>query len=175
MSRARALLLSLTLLAPATAHAQAASEAAVKAAFLVKFGAYVSWPETEGPITICAVGRDGPGAALERAAAGQQVDGRAIEIRKLDAIDRNSGCDIAYLAGSASQPVAAAMAALRSTPVLTVTDSRWSKVRGMVHFQIASSRVRFHIDERAAAESRIGISSKLLALALSVRMRTNGG
>jgi hypothetical protein len=41
----------------------------------------------------------------------------------------------------------------------------------MIHFQVAQSRVRFHIDDRAAAESKLDISSKLLALALSVRGR----
>jgi hypothetical protein len=41
----------------------------------------------------------------------------------------------------------------------------------MIHFQIASNRVRFHVDDRAAAAAGLGISSKLMALALSVRTR----
>ena len=164
-------LLPIALLAPAIARAQSASETAVKAAFVAKFGAYVSWPGADGPIVICAVGRDVLGDALDRAVAGQQINGRPLVVRKIDAVDRNSGCAIAYLAGSAQQSVPAGLAALRSAPVLTVTDSRWSSARGMIHFQVAQSRVRFHIDDRAAAESRLDISSKLLALALSVRTR----
>lgn len=172
MSRRRVLwLLPFALLAPWVAHAQGASETAVKAAYLAKFGAYVNWPAPSGPIVICAVGRDVFGNALDQAVAGQQIDGRPLVVRKLDSVDADSGCTIAYLAGSAHQSVPAALAALRSTPVLTVTDSRWSSARGMIHFQVAQDRVRFHIDDRAAAESRLDISSKLLALALSVRAR----
>lgn len=172
MSRRRALwLLPIALLAPALARAQGPSEAGVKAAYLAKFGAYVTWPAASGPLTICAVGRDVLGDALDRAVAGQQIDGRPLVVRRLDSVGRDSGCSIAYLAGSSRQSVPAALAALRSAPVLTVTDSQWSNARGMIHFQIAQDRVRFHIDDRAAADSGLGISSKLLALALSVRAR----
>ena len=170
IARAALWLLPLALLLPATAHAQP-SEATVKAAFLVKFGAYVQWPQAEGPIRICAVGRDVFGDSLDQAGAGQQIDGRNVEVRRIDAIGPDSGCDIAFLAGSTTQSVAAGLAAVRAAPVLTVTDSRWSSARGMVHFEIAQSRVRFHIDDRAAAGSGLGISSRLLAIALSVRAR----
>lgn len=166
-----ALILALALLAPTLARAQGPSEAAVKAAFLAKFGAYVEWPRGSGPITLCSVGRDVFGAALEQAVAGQQIGGRPIELRRLDTVAAGSGCSIAYLSGSASQTVPAALAALGTSPVLTVTDGRWSNVRGMIHFQIASNRVRFHIDDRAAAARGLSISSKLLSLALSVRQR----
>jgi hypothetical protein len=164
-------LLPVALLAPAISHAQSASETAIKAAFLAKFGAYVTWPDAGGPIVICAVGNDALGNALDRAVAGQQIDGRPLVVRKLDSVDRGSGCSIAYLAGSSRQSVAGALAALRSAPVLTVTDSRESNARGMIHFQIAQNRVRFYIDDREAAQSRLDISSKLLALALGVRAR----
>lgn len=172
MIRRFALILLLALLAPAAARAQGASEAAVKAAFLAKFGAYVTWPGGAGPITLCTVGRDVFGGALDQVAAGQQINGRPVVVRHIETVDRGSGCAIAYLAGSARQPVPAALAALRSTPVLTVTDSRWSNARGMIHFQVAQNRVRFHIDDQQAADGGLGVSSKLLALALSVRQRT---
>lgn len=166
----RALILSLASLTPSTGIAQP-TEVLVKAAFLVKFGAYVTWPVADGPIIICAVGRDMLGTALEQAARDQTIDGRTVVVRRMDSVERDSGCTIAYLGGSASQPVAASLATLRATPVLTVTDSRLSNVRGMIHFQLVQNRVRFDIDDQAAAQSGIEISSKLLALAVSVRAR----
>jgi hypothetical protein len=167
----RALIWLAALCAPMPALAQAASEAGVKAAFLVKFGAYVGWPPAAGPIMLCLVGRDVFGSALDRAAAGEQIDGRRVEVRRMESISRESRCDIAFIGGSARQPVPAALAVLRGAPVLTVTDSRLGNARGMIHFQLSESRVRFHIDDRAAAGAGLGISSKLLNLALSVRMR----
>jgi hypothetical protein len=163
--------MTLALLAPSLARAQGPSEAAVKAAFLVKFGAYVGWPASSGPVTLCMVGRDALGGALDAAAQGERINGRPVRVRSLETVTQASGCDIAYLAGSPRQSVPAALATLKGVPVLTVTDSRWSNARGMIHFQVAQSRVRFHIDDRAAGESGLGLSSKLLGLALSVRPR----
>jgi hypothetical protein len=171
VKRARLLPLFLAL-AGAPAHSQPTSEAAVKAAFVVKFGAYVDWPAAAGgPFAVCLVGDDALGAALERAAAGQQVAGRTVTVRRLARLDRGSGCAVAVVAGSTTQQVPAALAAAAGEPVLTVTDARWGSARGMIHFEIAANRVRFHIDERMAAASGLSISSKLLALALSVRSR----
>jgi hypothetical protein len=56
--------------------------------------------------------------------------------------------------------------------VLTVTDaSTDGRVRGMIHFVVVDNRVRFHIDQVRASESGLAISSRLLALALSVRRK----
>ena len=46
---ARALLAASLCVAAAAAFAQAASEAAVKAAFLFRFAAYVEWPQASFP------------------------------------------------------------------------------------------------------------------------------
>jgi hypothetical protein len=159
------------LLAPAPALAQSSREAAIKSEYLVKFGAYVAWPPGTGPVKLCVVGRDVLGRSLAAAAAGRSIAARPLVIERVDAVSGQSDCAIAFIVGSARQSVPAALEALRSLPVLTVTDSRWNKARGMIHFQIAAGRVRFHIDDRAAGESGLGISSKLLGLALTVRPR----
>lgn len=172
MTPVHALIFLTALSAPGLAYAQNASETAVKAAFLARFGAYVGWPPGAGPLTLCIVGRDVLGSAMDQAVAGQRIDGRPLQVRRIETITLASGCEIAYLTGSARQSVPAALSGLGSAPVLTVTDSRWSNVRGMIHFQLAASRVRFHIDDRAAAASGLSISSKLLGLALSVRQRS---
>ena len=44
-------------------------------------------------------------------------------------------------------------------------------LRDGVHFAVIGGRVRFHIDDAAAAASGIGVSSRLLALAVEVRQR----
>jgi hypothetical protein len=56
--------------------------------------------------------------------------------------------------------------------VLTITDSaRNARAKGIVHFVLRDNRVRFEIDEQAAAENGLVISSKVLGLAISVRPR----
>jgi hypothetical protein len=167
-----ALLLLLILSVEGGAFAQSATDTSVKAAFIVKFGGYVGWPaDAGGPLTLCVVGYDPFGPALDRAAAGQQVNGRPVQVRRLPRIEKDSACALAFVGGAPVQDVASALSSVSGKPVLTVTDSRLGPSRGMIHFQVDRSRVRFHIDEKRAAACGLTISSKLLALALSVRSR----
>lgn len=155
--------------AAATARAQAPTlELAVKANFLAKFPAYVGWPAaSEAPMTLCLVGDAPFGRLVDDAVAGQRIDGRAVTVRRVAAIAPDSGCDIAFVAGSRQQSVRAGlMAAARGT--LTITDQRRGSDRGVIHFVVSGGRVRFHIDEAAAGRHDLTVSSKLLSLALSV-------
>lgn len=163
------------------ARAQDSLEYPVKAAYLYKFGPFVEWPPTAvggpvEPVNLCVVGHDPFGRLLDQTVDGKTVGARPIAVRRLQRLDRGSGCHIAYVSGSSSQSVAAALAAADGAGVLTVTDaSRPGAARGMIHFVVRDDRVRFHIDDRAAARSGITISSKLLSLALSVRSRRARG
>lgn len=156
--------------APATAG-EPSLEYPVKAAFLYQFGSFVEWPsgampEGRSAVQICVVGRDPFGTALDRVVRGQTLKGRPILVRRLGVIGRGSACDIAYLGGSLDQPVSAAAHALAGEPVLTVSDAESAGV--IVQFLVRANRVRFRIDQRAAAASGLRISSKLLNLAVEV-------
>jgi len=141
----------------------------VKAGFLVKFGAYVAWPAAAlpdgAPLTICTVGDDPIGALVDSAAQGQTVGGRAVQVRHLDSVDRDSGCQIAFLADGVSSD------AIRGAPVLTVTDGAGAARRGMIDFTLVDGRVSFSIDQAAATAAGLTISSKLLQIAASVRQQ----
>jgi len=180
MRSALALLLAAGLLAAITADVREARaqpmEAAVKAAFLPKFAPYATWPSTwapagGSPLVLCIVGRDPFGALIDEAVEGARRDASPIVVRRLARVERSSGCHIAYLGGSPVQPVTAALAAIAGAPMLTVTDARVGRDRGMLHFELRDGRVRFHIDDAAAARAQLGVSSKLLSLALTVRQR----
>jgi hypothetical protein len=78
-----------------------------------------------------------------------------------------------FVTGSAEQPVAQALAAVRGTPVLTVTDGQTvADALGIINFVLADGRVRFEIDQGSAAGNGLTISSKLLSLAEQVRNRS---
>jgi len=149
-------------------------EYTVKANYLYKFGEYVEWPATafasaDSAMKICIVGHDPFGAALDKAVAGQRVGERPITVLRMDTVTKESGCQIAYLGGSDAQSVAQAADEVRGAGVLTVTDSVQGDTAGAVHFVIAGNRVRFNIDEQTAVDNGVGISSKLLSLAASVK------
>jgi hypothetical protein len=172
----RAVTIVVAILAAASAKADNL-EYAVKATFVPKFAPFVQWPPEalgppEAPFVICTQGQDPVAAIIDRAASGQGAWGRRIIVRRLAAVGPQSGCHIAYIAGSPNQSIDQALAALRGAPVLTVTDNGAAKGgRGVIDFVLVAGRVGFDIDERAAAGCGLSISSKLLSLARSVNRR----
>jgi hypothetical protein len=154
-----------------------ALEPAVKAAFVSKFAPFVEWPAkafgaADAPFVICVQGEDEVADLIERAAKGNTAWARAIVTRRIQIVSDETGCHIAYLAGSQSQSIRSALAALRKAPVLTVTDgAARDEHAGMIDFVLVAGRVSFDIDEQQAAESGLSISSKLLSLARNVNRR----
>jgi hypothetical protein len=150
-------------------------ELAVKATYLYKLAPFVSWPANayagpNAPLTICVQGADPFGPMLERATSGQAVGGHPLEVRRLARLDANSGCHIAYVAGGAAQSQAQALSAVEGAPVLTVTDEgRGGPAKGIVNLLIEAGKVRFSIDAGQADRNGVAISSKLLALAVTVK------
>lgn len=151
----------------AAAAAPADLEYSVKANYLVRFAAFVEWPasafaDSQTPVSICVLGRDPFGPALDRAARAQTARGRALAVRRPATAEAAANCHILYLGRGA--PAIEARSGL-----LVVTDAAVSERRGMIHFVISDARVRFHIDLQAASRERLSVSSRLLNLALSVQ------
>ena len=157
-------------LASGLARAQRpAIPAAIEAGYLPRFAPFVVWPPQawgapDAPLVICVQGADPFGDTLDRASAGQRMGSHPIVVRRIDALSADSGCQIAYVGGSPSQPAAAALKAVAQAPVLTVTDEDSRGGKGIVQLFWTSGRVRFTIDADMAARAGLGISSKLMAL-----------
>lgn len=159
-----------------SAPAYAASEYAIKAAYLYKFAAFVEWPSASfaaanSPLNLCIVGFDPFGAQLDNAVANQRIGDHPIVARRLERAHPDANCHIAYIGGSKAESVAEGLATLRGSQTLTVTDQSMGSARGAIHFVVKDQRVRFHINDEAAEQNRLSISSKLLRLALTVRPR----
>jgi hypothetical protein len=169
-----ALVALVALTSSSAAAAPQPSETAVKAAFLPKFAGYVSWPAhvhlaPGAPLNLCVIGSDPFGRMIDTAARGQQVGGRPLAVRRLSGSDGIDGCHLAFVQGPSPKATGQILAALQGKPVLTVTDSRAGPQRGMIYFVVEGGRVRFHIDQAAAAQAGLSLNSRLLAIALSVR------
>jgi hypothetical protein len=170
------LVLSMSCGAAASAE-DASLEAKVEATYLSKFGNYVEWPDSAfpspaSPFILCVAGEDRFGEALDQAADGQRVGQRSLVVRRLKTVAKESGCQILYVDGADVRTVTQALDAVRGAAVLTVTDVTAATTAGVIiRFVIKDSRVRLDIDDQAAAQGGLTISSKLLSLALSVRSR----
>jgi uncharacterized protein DUF4154 len=174
LRRALASALALCLAAQLATAAPPAPELAVKATYVAKFAPFVVWPEAtfaapDAPLVLCVQGDDPFGDTLDRLTAGERVGAHPVIVRRLPRLDPDSGCHIAYLAGSSLQSPAAALKVVEGQPVLTVTDAEAGGEKGIVHLVLIGGRVRFMIDAGKAGQSQLGISSKLLALAVEVK------
>jgi hypothetical protein len=162
------------------AAADNAIEYEVEATYLYKFAPFVDWPaaayqSATSPVNLCVVGDDPVASVVGKAAAGQSVGPRPLVVRHLALAEPDAGCQIMYIAGSDAQSVAQALAVMKSAPVLTVTDEAAHPAdRAIISFVVADNHVRFDIDDAAAADAGIVISSKLLGLAHSVKLRGTG-
>jgi len=164
-------------IATARAADEPSLEIAVKATYLYKFAPFVEWPASafdspSSPLTLCVVRSDPFGIALDRAVAGQRVGERPIVVRRLQAPDRSARCHIMYVGPLPGSSPGDVLSEVRGRPVLTVTDAeRDPRSKGVINFVVDSNRIRFEIDDAAAAEQGLMISSKLLGLAVAVRTR----
>ena len=150
-------------------RADVALENAVKATYLYKLPQFVTWPAGSLPpdrFVLCVIGRGRFGGVLDQAVEGQKVQRRPILVRRYLAIGANPGCQLMYIAGSQEQSVANVLAITQGAPVLTVTDGQSATTMGMINFVVIGGRVRFEIDQAAAAASGLAISSKLMSLAV---------
>jgi hypothetical protein len=147
-------------------------EYAVKSAYLYKFGIYVEWPpgafaSQTSPLNLCIVGEDPFGSTLDAAVNGQHIESHPIAIRRMKTLTRDAGCHILYSnLPEVHRSVEGAQAARNG--VLTVSDVRGV---GIINFVVKDNRVRFEVDEEAAAQNGLTISSKLLGIALNVKPR----
>lgn len=149
-------------------------EMAIHATYLYRLAHFVTWPETVfagpgAPVVICVQGDDPFGPLLDRMVSDRRVDGRPIAVKRLARLEPAAGCQIAYVAGGAAQSQAQALEAVLRAPVVTVTDEARGGPRGMLHVIHEGDRIRFSIDAAQADQSGVAISSKLMALAVSVK------
>lgn len=151
-------------------NARPLAEYEVKAAYLLNFARFVEWPPLadrtqDELLSICVLGDDPFGGALERLARGEVVDGRPIVVRR---VTRNEeSCRILFVSQSGSDPFRILRGGNGS--VLTVgEDESFLFEGGMISFAIENRRVRFDVNLKAAEQASIRISSRLLVVARKV-------
>ncbi len=148
----------------------------IKAAFLVKFGEFVQWPDgaftaPDSVLNICIVGDTNFAGVVAASVKNETVAGRRVIVHPLASVAAADPCHLAYLAGSAKQSIADALRVMSERPTLTVTDEARGSAAGMIHFVVLDNRVRFAINDRAAGASGLELSSALLNIAVSVQRR----
>ncbi|MGA2216830.1 MAG: YfiR family protein [Terracidiphilus sp.] len=150
------------------------SEYDVKAAYLFNFGKFVRFTPPDAEIKresfdICIVGDDPLGAPLDKLTANEALDGKPVRVVRLKTAGEARGCAIAYFGASEGTRVKSDLEALRGQPVLTVSDAgNFLQNGGMIKFVLHENHIRFAVNLDAVRNARLGLSSELLRVAISV-------
>ena len=153
-------------------------ERQVKAAFLYKFGGYVTWPDSafsrpDSPIVIGVAGANPLADELVRLVAGRTIGKRALAVRRIRRGDSLDGVHILFVGSTEGQRLAELLALAQGRPVLCVTESDQGLVPGSaVNFVVADNRVRFDVSLEAAEHNGLKLSALLLSVARQVHGRT---
>lgn len=153
----------------ATCGAANLPEYQVKAAFLYNFAQFVEWPPTVGrEIVLCTYGDDPFGGDLD-SVRGQPVGDRSMQLQRRVPTHGVDRCHILYVSRGAVEQLPSLRARLAGKPVLIVTDLPGGISKGAtLNMTVAQGRVTFEANRRAARESGLDLSSRLLRLATEV-------
>ncbi len=142
----------------------------VKAAFLHNFAKFVEWPaesfsDNSSPITLCILGEDPFGDALETI-RGKAVKGRKLVIKQSLRIEDLGQCHMLFISSSEKNRLIHVLDLVKTPNVLTVGDMEsFAWHGGIVNLVKKANKIKFEINVDSAIEAGLKISSKLLKLA----------
>jgi hypothetical protein len=163
-----AILLGL-LAGPLGSQAQETPEYRLKAAFLYNFALFTEWPaEVGGTLTLCVVGPDPFGDEL-KGLEGKAVGARSLAVQRRGAGQPVTGCQLVFVAAPAISGLPRLLDQIKGQPVLVMADSTGALQQGAtLNMALASNRVTFEANLRAARAAGLALSSRLLRLATEV-------
>lgn len=145
----------------------------VKAAFLLNFTKFVTWPDNpsgdvDKSIIVCVLGNNPFGKTLN-SIQGKEISGRPIKIIYETDPKSLPYCHVIFLSANLGESAAEILHKLSVQPVLTVGESKgFAKSGGMIDFINVDNKIRFEINPSAVEAASLKMSSQLLKLAIIV-------
>jgi len=151
--------------------AQEANEQLLKVAFIYNFAKFTTWPDSvfadaKAPITFCVVGKHEFGNAFD-SVQGKSVGGRTVVVKYLSTYRDKDDCQLVYVAPSEKARLPKIVSTSKEVHALTVSDlDGFGESCGIIRMvRGTDDRIGFEINVKAAEESGLKLSSKLLNLA----------
>ena len=148
-----------------------ASEYQVKAAFLFQFSRFVEWPpesfsSIDAPLSICVLGTNPFGSALQEIAAGELVQMHPLLVENHNRVEDVADCHIVFVSGRDESATQQALRYLSGRRVLTVSDSNdFTRRGGIIGLVMVDGKVRVQVNRSSADTAQLRISAKLLRVA----------
>ena len=151
------------------------AEYQVKAAFLYKFCQYVEWPQNafasgDSPIVLGVAGPDSLLAELGNVVRNHTVNGRPVQVRKVDGNASPTGLHVLFIARSEQSNQPKLISQSQKLPLLLVTESPADlDDGGGINFEVQDNRVRFDVGLASVNRQGLRLSAQLLKVARNVR------
>jgi hypothetical protein len=141
--------------------------------YLFNFGRFIEWPEAAikgQTFTICVLGEDPFGRALDATLLGEAINNRKLVARRIASVRDATDCQILFVSSSEASHVAEIVTSLSKTGTLTASDAPgFTNKGGMIQFVMTGNKVRFDVNLNAAEKEGLTISSQLLKVAANVK------
>ena len=144
-------------------------EQQIKAAYILNFTRYASWPasvlaDPRAPLVVCVLGQGG--ADIARQLQSRAAGSHPLALRAISRIEEAASCHALYFAASERPRQAAQLARLRDQAVLTIGDSAsFLADGGMINLVEVDGSIRFEVNLAAAKQSGMSLNPRVLALA----------
>jgi hypothetical protein len=115
---------------------------------LYNFVKFIEWPSESFPspnaaINLCILGEDPFGDDLEQTMQDKIINGRAMVVQRLKAVQGLQGCHVLFVSASEQKRVTQILESLKGQSVLTVSEmERFAAVGGMINFTLQEGK--FH-------------------------------
>lgn len=163
-----AVLSAIGLLPIPAARADGASEAQLKAAYLVNFLKYVDWPAGSAGATICVYGRDNLIPHL-RVYEGKSILGQEIRIRRVTQSDQLADCQELFIPDADGDQAVTLFKWIGRQSVLTISDSpSFIPQGGAITLTRVDNRLVFDVNMSAITRAGLKINPQMLRLAREV-------
>lgn len=164
----RVAILAATLLTGAAARADTFEEDSTKAGFILNFIKYAEWPSTTPPgsnLLVCSLSDQALSGKLE-SLQGRQVHGREIRVRTTNRSNEWRDCSVLFIAADEAPRIEGVLRNTGQHPVLTISDAPgFVQAGGIIGLKLRGGRIRFDINQGAARQAGLKLSSQLLKLA----------
>lgn len=157
------------------AEAAEISQQQVEAAYLYKFGNYVTWPDRaftapDSPIVIGVAGSDAVADDLAAMVAGRTINNRPVAVKRVHDGDSLAGVHILFIGVPKTAGSTALFGSSRGQPILVVTEGKDGlNLGGAVSFVMVDDRVRFDVSLDAVLANGLKLSSLLLSVAHAIK------
>lgn len=150
-----------------------AAQQRIEAAYLYKFGGYITWPDSafagaDSPFVIGVAGSDTLADELTALVANRQVNGRNVQVRRLRAGQSVTGVHLLFVAAGMPQGQTL-IDATKGVYTVCVTEGDDGLEHGAdISFLLVDNRVRFDISLDSIQADGVKVSSQLLSVANKV-------